>query len=158
MTENKSDRIFTQLFNLGFDRSVKQAFGFYFAYLFIGIAVIFAAVTIFGPSTLSGDEIESLLRQAEATGEFPPSLVSYQAEVMFFSKVISLTFTAVLAILVAYKKKILEQISVLFIISGAAVTGYFLGLIISLGFVAWLSTKPANITSSSDYGDASDGA
>lgn len=145
--KSQRKKAFSNLFDLAYKRSTPQAFAFYAVYLVIGLFVAFVIPLLFGPG-VSGQELDSLTAEARVIGEVPNTIEAMRQQTLFLSKMVSLTFSALLCIFIAFKKGIIEKYNVVFIICGSAITGLYLGLPISVAFAAWLTTRDSLDTES----------
>jgi hypothetical protein len=136
--------MFKNLFRLETQRTTREAFGFYLAYLGLCLVVLFILGPIIEPDGMSEARLLELVDLMKETKQAPEELKAYIDHISFYSAVFSVIVMAGLSVFIAWKKNIFKEPKILAVIIGATVIGYFTGPIFGLIPVAWLTTQAEN--------------
>ena len=136
--------MFKALFDLSYQRTKKEAFGFYLAYLGMILLVLFVVGPFIQPDSISEEQLRVLLTEMQETKEVPADLASYIDHITFYSRIFALIVSAGLSLAIAMKKNIFKERRILGAVIGIIIVGYFMGPIISLMGIAWLTTQDDN--------------
>ncbi|RUO29747.1 hypothetical protein CWE12_07180 [Aliidiomarina sedimenti] len=119
--------MFSNLTNFLYERSAKQAFGFYLAYVILGVLIGALAGGIAG--TIVGSE--NAFEVGARTGT-----------------IVAIIYTLVLGLLIAKSKGLLNSFPTLVLIALAGVICFFIGALGGLIPIAYLSTRPSALDQS----------
>lgn len=133
--------MFKALFDLKYQRTKKEAFGFYLAYLGMILLVLFVVGPFIQPDSVSEDQLRVLLTEMQETKEVPADLAMYIEHITFYSRIFALVVSAGLSLSIAMKKNIFKEHRILAAVIAIIIVGYFMGPIISLFGIAWLTTQ-----------------
>ena len=136
--------MFKNLFRLETQRTRKEAFGFYLAYLGLCLVALFIIGPIVEPDGMTEARLMELVELMKETKQAPEELQAYIDHISFYSAVFSVIVMATLSLLIAWKKDIFKEPKILAVIIGSIVVGYFAGPIFGLVPIAWLTTQPQN--------------
>lgn len=136
--------MFQELFDYAYERSGKQAFGFYLFYLLIAFVLLMILGPLIGPETIPEAELAVMLDTLQNAGEMDDRLATYIQGLSFISAIISVSFGTGLTLAIVLKKQIFKNIKMLVIVIGAVLLCYFFGPLIGFIPIAWLTTKPSH--------------